>query len=285
MSVTHSNYTTNQAQHVPSQETLQLKQLHLYFEMRMQTLLITCLTDGSEDPLFSEVEQYKKIDSQLAAMPAAEEALAIDHLLKSLIVTLSQARKEKTVKLDLFFKKMKGGELQPVLEEIFSEFNHLIAQVNLGREIKLEAVNAWEKKVEQFQERFFNFLEKKFHLVWKSNFSNIIRKGEILSLYLSWERHLAQTSQGFSQLGPITTAIQIKQLLGGDKRSFFCHYFSHYESERIALLLCSHRFHKRAHSMLSFMDSEIDGVKNRIFAYEQTCLRRSITLVLRSLRY
>jgi hypothetical protein len=276
MSVQRTGTSANQLLPLFSpEESAKIKHRWLYLEIRVVFLLKQCVQRGNsaEIPLQNAIADYQKIDAQLS-QDSSCNFLVIDRNLETHLTTLSDLRKEFTVRLNSRLRDIQGTKMQHALEEIIFQCDCLISTLKLKGDVDPGALQEWEKKIDRFAEQFpLTLWKRKFHHFWQSAGPLIHRKAEILSLYIMWQGVLEKETQSLSRWNRIYAALKIKRLLQRDKKLFFYHYFQDKNfAKRVALQLCVGFFQKDPQAMFSTLILEIEKVKSQILKREKGLL-------------
>ncbi len=257
-----------------------MKHSLLYIEIRVGLLLHECLqkianSQTSDHSLQKAVVCYKAIDTQLYPDPVSSSRWCEwDHTLEGHLADLYLLRFHLTERLQNFLKQWEVKKLLPFFEEIVCQLDHLICFLNSGKNLDDKVLRGWEEKVDRFQEFFFAFCDRqRLQLLWGTDHPKLIRKVEILSLYLSWEQVLQKESSAlFLQLQKTTslyTAIKIKTLVTIDKKWFFRNYFQDKQAKRAVARLSSELQCADSLSISSTLVSKIKQAKERILQSEK----------------
>lgn len=228
---------------------LQMKHRLIYVDIRMLCLLKECLSRAGKTTTQSgflnhAVESYKTYDQVLSHAILRDSALSqIDQIFESLLVALYEKRVKLMKRLETILYQLPPNKLADLLEAIDEELNSIIRLLNGQGDVSSETVTAWEKKIDLFQEGLMTlFAEKDLQIMCGPAYDKVLRKAEIWTLYLSWQRLLQQESshilQECAHQDTISSALKVKQLLYTNKDLFFGQFFSKTENKIAALKLC-----------------------------------------------
>lgn len=265
----HSGFQQTQ---IVSPSAVQMKHRLLFLEIRIGSFLQECLkkTEPVDDRDLQEaVTLYKQAEQAMFTNSCFE----LDRLLHEMLVNLYEMR----VHLSERLQSVLHSNRLKTFGDLLYELDRLICILNSGKDLESDRVEEWGKTVDQFQSTVLPSLEKKrFKLCWGPLYHKIIRKAEILSLYLTWEQVIKKKREALlsPKLNQYYVAIQIKWLLQADKKVLFRSYFLSHGGRPYALQLCSEIFHKEPSAMLATLLTQIEKARSRIRGYEKHLLSK-----------
>lgn len=225
-----------------NRDILQTKHRLMYLEIRMMEFFKNCLQNLSflqihEDTLRIEVliekatKTYRQCDHILfipRSMPV--HYADINQLLDNHLEPLYEIRLKLIRLLESCLCRWSSDDLNQLWQKI-EEDSKAIFVLNTTKEVPESTLTTWEKKLDNFQQIFrIKKVTESFQTECGSAFQKVMRKAEIVALYLSWEQALQLFGPSVckdSKSINIHTALKILFFLSNHKEAFFQEFFNH----------------------------------------------------------